>query len=78
MGAPGERDVKKAGRRRRPARLFRVRGQVRLAYRICRPGMRIEPLRIVQLRPPALTGGSTLLLKVAVLVALFQATTTVP
>lgn len=40
--------------------------------------MRIDPLRIVQLRPPALTGGSTLLLKVAVLVAVFQATTTVP
>ena len=33
---------------------------------------------MVQLRPPAFTGGRTLLLKVAVLVALFQATTTVP
>ncbi len=43
-----------------------------------RPGMRMEPLRIVQDGLPAVTGGSTLLLKVAVLVALFHATVTVP
>lgn len=38
----------------------------------------MEPRTIVQFRPVGLMGGSTLLLKVAVLVALFQATTTVP
>ena len=40
--------------------------------------MRMEPLTIVQDGSPAFTAGSTLLLKVTVLVELFQAAVTVP